>query len=318
MSDEKDTGTGTLAAGGIRILITGGNGLIGRYAKDVLLESGCDVHIVSRSADVASGNDRVTVHAGDILNHDSMAKVIRKVRPTHLLHLAWETTHGAFWSAPENLDWVAATMSMARTFADNGGQRLVSAGTCAEYDWRCSEIETGNCCEATSPIAPIHLYGIAKDATRRILESYAANAGFEFAWGRVFMLFDPAENERRFVKSIITNLKAGKRAPCSSGAQLRDFMHANDVGAAFAALLLSDVTGPVNIASGKALTLAEIAATIGELMERPDLIGLGDLPNRPGEPARIVADIERLAIEVGFRPSASLKTRLVDCIENTA
>ena len=41
-----------------------------------------------------------------------------------------------------------------------------------------------------------------------------------------------------------------REAQCSDGTQQRDFMHVLDVGRAFAAVLDSDFTGPVNIASG--------------------------------------------------------------------
>ena len=65
--------------------------------------------------------------------------LIEEVRPSHLLHFAWETRHGYFWQAPENQIWAEATVDLARAFKDAGGRRAVFAGSCAEYDWAASD-----------------------------------------------------------------------------------------------------------------------------------------------------------------------------------
>ncbi|SON54424.1 GDP-6-deoxy-D-mannose reductase [Hartmannibacter diazotrophicus] len=297
-----------------RIVVTGGRGLIGRHAVDRLIAAGADVHLVGRRAPQMPTTSPVRFHAVDLLDGAATSRLMEDVRPSHLLHLAWETGHGHFWSAPENLDWLAATLHLMRAFNACGGRRFVGAGTCAEYDWNDAALATGACHETLTPTRPGTLYGIAKDACHRVLQSFAQTSGFEAAWGRVFLLFGPEEDDRRFVKSIIMSLAADRRASCTAGTQVRDFLSSRDVGAAFAALALSDVSGPVNIGSGEPRSLAEVATTIGDLMGKPDLIGLGDNPTRPGDPPRLVADVTRLATEVGFEPAADLRTRLSQCI----
>ena len=89
-------------------------------------------------------------------------------------------------------------------------------------------------------------------------------------------------------------------------------MHTRDAGAALAALALSDVAGAVNIASGEGVSIASIAERLGGIAGRPDLIRIGALPDREGEPPRIVADVRRLRDEVGFRPSLTLQEGLAD------
>ena len=87
-----------------------------------------------------------------------------------------------------------------------------------------------------------------------------------------------------------------------------------DAGAAFAALIDCDFSGPVNIASGESHTIAEVAQTIGELVGRPELIRLGALPDRPGEPATLTADIARLREDVGFTPGVALREGLAEAV----
>ncbi len=296
-----------------RIIVTGGTGIIGRHAVRTLAERGYEVHLVGRSRP-ADASPCSTFHEVDLLDSEAVRGTFGKVGAERLLHLAWVTAHGAYWRSAENLDWTAATLRMVRAFSDTGGKRLVVAGTCAEYDWTDPGLIDGNCREDSTPIRPHTLYGVAKDSCRRVLSAFAAEAGLSWAWGRVFLLFDPLEDHRRFVASIIDHLKRGDRAACSAGTQVRDFLAARDVGAALARLTASDVDGVVNIASGEGRTLADVAMTIADIMGRPDLIGLGDLPMRADDPPRLVADISRLRDEVGYCPAADLAIRLAECV----
>jgi len=296
-----------------RVLVTGGTGLIGPHAVAELVRRGAEVHVVARRIPdpVPAG---VTAHAGNLLDADAMAALVAELRPTHLLHLAWVTAHGLYWRSPENLDWLAATVRLARAFAEAGGTRMVTAGTCAEYGWTDPALVTGDCGERTTPLQPHTFYGTVKDACRRTLEAYAAEAGIQAAWGRVFLLYGAAEDRRRLVASIIASLWAGEPAACSAGTQIRDFLAVEDMGAAFAALTLSDVCGPVNLGSGEPRSIADVALAIGRLMGRPDLIRLGALPMRSDDPPRLVADVRRLRDEVGFVPAAGFEKRLAACI----
>ena len=81
------------------------------------------------------------------------------------------------------------------------------------------------------------------------------------------------------------------------------------------ALLESQVTGDVNIASGEARTVSSVLMEIGELLGRSDLIKLGARARPAGEPARLVASVERLRNEVRWKPMASFDERLAQTIQ---
>jgi nucleoside-diphosphate-sugar epimerase len=104
------------------------------------------------------------------------------------------------------------------------------------------------------------------------------------------------------VPSVIRSLLAGQAVAISSGRQVRDFMHVEDVAGAVLALLDSSVLGAVNIASGVGVTVGEVVEKIVELVGHPELVRRGALPDRAGDPSLLVADVARLRDEVGFRP----------------
>ena len=114
---------------------------------------------------------------------------------------------------------------------------------------------------------------------------------------------------------MIRSLAKGERARCSHGRQVRDYLYAGDVADAMVTLLESDVTGAVNIASGQAVTLRELATRAGELMGLADRIDFGAIPAAPTDKALVVADVSRLSTELAWRPRASLDEGLRGTIE---
>jgi nucleoside-diphosphate-sugar epimerase len=136
-----------------------------------------------------------------------------------------------------------------------------------------------------------------------------------FSWGRIFFVYGPHEHPDRLVSSLARALVRGDPAPTSEGAQRRDFLHARDVAGAFVALLNSDVEGAVNIGSGAAVPVRLVVETIADAAGRPDLVEWGALPQRPGDPPLLEADVRRLRDEVGWRPGVPLVEGIRSTVE---
>jgi nucleoside-diphosphate-sugar epimerase len=277
------------------VLLTGATGFIGRHTLIALSNAGHEVHVAARHRGLEQAG--VSWHEADLL---AGCAVVAEVEPEILVHLAWYAEHGRFWTSPENLRWVAASLELLRTFADAGGLRVVMAGTCAEYEWSRAVYRED------APRRPSTLYGAAKHGLHTVAAAYCEQMRIELAWGRLFFLYGPHEAPERFVPSLVRALLAGEAAEMTSGTQCRDFLHVADAGAAFAALASSSVVGAVNLASGEGVALRDLAALIAERSGDPELLRVGALPDRDGDPASLVADVGRMREELGFSPQIDL------------
>lgn len=294
----------------MRVLVTGASGFLGRHVLDALLRHGIDT--------VAVGRRRPELHptvdflATDLLTEPDFAPLLAEARATHLLHLSWYTEHSLYRTSPLNLRWVEATTRLVEAFCVAGGSRVVVAGTCAEYDW-----SHGWCREDETPLAPTTLYGIAKDATRRLTAAVAAAHGVPLAWGRVFLPHGAGEAETRLIPSLI-DVFSGRRAPFEvDTTAFRDFLHADDVAEAFLALTTTEATGAFNISSGQPVMLESVVEVIARLLggRAGDVLALS--APRPGEPPLLAGQNMKLR-SLGWRPTLSLTKGLARSIGERA
>lgn len=237
----------------MKVLVTGARGFLG---------APCARMLGARHEVVASGR------ADDLTVPGAPTALIARVRPTHVLHLAWTTAHGAFWTAPDNASWVRATIELAEAAAAHGVERFVAAGSCAEYG------------------EPPTRYGTAKHAAQLVLSDLL---GERLAWGRVFFTYGPGEDPRRLVPSVIRALLRGDAAPCTHGEQVRDFLYIEDLAAAFVHLLGGDAHGALDVGSAMPVTLREVVLAAAREIGREELVRFGALAARPDEPPRLVA-----------------------------
>jgi nucleoside-diphosphate-sugar epimerase len=291
-----------------RVLVTGASGCVGRHVLPLLVSTGWEVHAVASKPALSDRTD-VRWHVANLLDTRQSGAVVAAARASHLLHLAWYIAPGRWAAAPDNFDWVTASLALLRAFKSEGGERFVGAGSCLEYDWN-----AGTCAEDRTPLKPHTAYGACKNAMQMLATALSTD-GLTSAWGRIFFLYGPHEHPDRLVPAVIRSLLAGEAARTSHGNQIRDYLFAGDVADAFVTLLERDVTGPINVASGRPIALKDIVTRIGDLMGRPDLLRLGAIPAAATDTPLVVADTTRLSTVLGWRPKTDLETGLTATIE---
>jgi len=283
-----------------KILVTGANGFIGRQCLLTLVEAGYEVHGTYFSS-VISQIPEVQMHKIDLLEEGQANSLMKNLRPSHLLHFAWVTTPGLLWNSQDNRRWKESSLNLAQRFKEQGGERAVFAGTCAEYDW-----SYGVCSEKSTPLNPKTFYGQCK---KELFESLK-EMDFDWAWGRIFHLYGPHEPQKKLTASVILSLLKGENALCSHGNQERDFLHVQDVAHAFVTLLEGSIQGAVNIGSGVPVSLKSLCMKIGEKLGMPEKVIFGALPAPKDDPSLLIADVKRIYSELQWQPKWDLDAGL--------
>ena len=284
------------------VLVTGASGFIGRQVLHPLIKLGYKVHGVfhKQHPDVPD----VQWHACNLLDTPDTNTLLASTRPSHLLHTAWYTEHGKYWTAPENTAWLDASTHLFERFIAQGGQRILGVGRCAEYDWQRQDKTPW---KETDPCWPLTPYGQAKLA---LLQRLAAMPVSSYAWARVFMLFGPDEKPQRLVSSVVRAALADGPVLCTEGSQVRDFIDTGFCGEALAAVLHSGVTGPINIGSGDVMSIADLVKLVCELCNYTGEIKFGAIVMNKNEPAFLAPDLTRLHNEVKFAQQQDIRHAL--------
>lgn len=262
------------------VLVTGASGFVGRHVVAALREHELDVLSPTRLE-------------LDLLSPGESGRWLARHRPSALVHLAWETTPGAYGDSPENTSWLEASTELFDAFRAQGGQRALFAGSCAEYDW-----SAGLCDEDQTPL----VYGSAYARAKNALRQRVLGRGLDTVWARLFFLIGPGEKEGRLVPSLHAAMARGEPALLRGANLRRDYLDVRDAGRALALLLLRGGTGAVNVGSGRARTLAEVAdGLVGQLGPGARWESAPVARAAPEAPL-VLARIDRLRERTGFAP----------------
>ena len=285
----------------VRLLLTGATGLVGRQLRDDDLPAGVEL---VRTASRGEGSPL----AADLSKAEEARALIRYVKPTHVIHSAWETRPPGYWHDPVNEQWAEAAVSMAAEFAEQGGRRFVQVGSCAEYEWSSSVYVEG-----VTPDVPATPYGRAKlSAFQRIAQLAAGR--FDAVEARIFFVYGPGEHPSRFVPTVCRGVLTGESPALGSGIEIRDLLSSRDIALALLHLAVHpEAAGVFNVGSGTGTRLADVARLLAEIAGAPPP-ALGGREGGASSPNELVADISRLR-STGWAPTQSLRTGLTETLE---
>jgi nucleoside-diphosphate-sugar epimerase len=268
------------------ILLTGATGFVGRQVLRVLGERGCRVRLVVREGKqnklVGTPAIESVIDSPDIFAESAAwwAEACRGV--DSVIHAAWYVEPGQYLQSPKNAECLAGTMQLAQGAIEAKVPRLVGIGTCFEYDLDAGYLTVETSLKPTTP------YAQAKTDAFTALTRLLAHHGIAFAWCRLFYLYGEGEDARRLVPYLRAKLAAGEPAELSSGRQVRDFLDVGEAGRMIADAALGKVMGPVNICSGRPITVRALAERIADEYGRRDLLRFGARSDNLTDPPVVV------------------------------
>lgn len=255
------------------VLVTGANGFVGRHLCSHLAATGEEVHAVVRSSSTrdVTHSPGVTIHTLDDANAD-YPDVAEAVRPAVVFHLA--TLFTPRHEPAQIARMVEANVTFGTTVADaatRGGARLVHATSAWQH-------------YAGHEYSPVSLYAATKQALCDIIRYFTEAEGLVAAEVCLFDTYGPRDDRKKLVWMLLEHAANGEALPMSSGHQLVDLTHVDDVVAALVHVATGPLLGARLVArSGDPLTIRALAALVEQATGRTIDTRWDQRPDRPRE-----------------------------------
>ena len=168
----------------------------------------------------------------------------------------------------------------------------------------------------TTPPSPVSVYGLTKNIQEDICRLMGTTLGVPISILRYFNVYGPRQSVTNPYTGVIpmfcTRIRSGRPIPLyEHGVPVRDFVHVDDVVAAnVAALSLTDAVNIVNVGSGTALSLREVAEILCSVLgaapnvELTSRFRIGDILGcyaNLDRSSRLVGSADRVGFGQGLR-----------------
>ncbi|MFP5326217.1 MAG: UDP-glucose 4-epimerase GalE [Acidimicrobiia bacterium] len=308
-------------------LVTGGAGYIGAHVVRQMRRAGRDVVVLD---DMSTGDSNrlpaeVPLVRGSVLERSLVDETLRRHDVHSVIHIAAkkQVAESVAWPLLYWRQNVDGLLTLLEACYDAGVDRFVFSSSAAVYGVPDAPLVTEEA--SCRPVSP---YGETKVAGERLLRSCTAQWPLRSVSLRYFNVAGAAHPELadsgvfNLIPMVFERLQAGKRPlvfgadyATDDGSCVRDFVHVSDVARAhvLAAEALDEPGRGMttyNIGRGQGASVFEVLRVIGEvsgLTVEPEIVD-----RRAGDPARVVACVERARGELGFVAEQGLEQIIED------
>jgi GDP-4-dehydro-6-deoxy-D-mannose reductase len=300
----------------VRVLVTGATGFVGRHLQKAFLAEGDDVLTVGGPADETGDEPWARL---DLLSLDSVREAVGKALPEGIIHLAGFSSVAKSHQEPAkafavNTLGTAHLLVAVRELVPRCRVLLVSTGEVY------GPISAGELANEQMPLNPLSPYAASKASAETIGQQFFRGYGTQVVNARSFAHIGPGQTTNFVVPSLAAQVAAVKQGSGSTGIQVgnldpvRDFLHVQDVVAAYRILLTKGEPGRTyNVCRGEGRSirslldeLQSLANTHAELVVDPARVRPVEIPWLVGNPG--------ILRSLGWAPRYSVRDALQEVL----
>jgi UDP-glucose 4-epimerase len=302
----------------MRCLVTGGAGFIGSHLVHALAARGLEVRVLDNLSSGTRSNlegAAAELVIGDVMDFEATASAARGAEV--VFHMA------AMISVPASMDDplrtyrenVLGSLNVLEAARRAGGRRVVLSSSCAVYG------AADHPSAESDPVQPRSPYAASKVAMEDLGRLYAEVYRLSTVSLRYFNVYGPRQSPASPYAAVIpifVHEMLEGRSPVihGDGEQSRDFVYVDDVVQAnlLAAEAVGDIPGVVNVGTGRALTIRQLAQALAEAL--PDAPPATFGPPRPGDVHASRSNPRLAHDKLGFRAAYDLQQGLRHTVES--
>lgn len=269
----------------MKVLVTGANGYLGKGVARQLINDGC--HVIATDFYDTNVDKRAAFIKGNIFAMENPFSELGE--PDVLVHMAWRD--GFVHDSQNHILDLPNHMSFIRRMIDGGIKQVAVMGSMHEVGFHEGSIDEN------TPCNPQSLYGIGKNALRRIVELDCSKADVIFQWLRGFYIVGNSSDGNSVFSKIMRASNAGNEFfPFTSGRNQYDFLDYEDFCKKVSAVVTqTEVTGIINICSGWPEKLSDRVEQFIKDNNLQIKLGYGTYPDRAYDSKAIWGDNRKIS-----------------------
>jgi GDP-4-dehydro-6-deoxy-D-mannose reductase len=311
----------------MKVMITGITGFAGSHLVEHLMTiGGLELYGIrrwrSRTEHIDHLSDEITIEECDLRDSTSVMRIIEKIKPDRIFHLAAQSFVPTSWHAPgESLTTnILGTLHIFEAVRQTGIDPIIQVA-CSSEEYGLVHPEEVPIKE-TNPLRPLSPYAVSKVGTDMLSYQYFESYGLKTIRTRGFNHTGPRRGDvfvcSTFAKQIV-EIETGKKEPVLKVGNLkakRDFTDVRDMVRAYWLSTEHCEPGEVyNICSGVAYPIDEVLQMLLGMSEAKIEVLQDPERMRPSDVPILLGDNTKFVKATGWSPTIPFEQTLRDILE---
>ena len=294
----------------MKVLITGGNGFIGKNLTNELLKKNYKVRVFDNKRENKLPK-QVEFIQGDLRNKEKVNKATKDI--DYVFHKAAVAINRSLEFPEESLDInLKGSFNVFESCLKNKVKKIIFSSSASVYG-NPEKLPVKED-DKTNPVTP---YCISKLASEYLLKFFSER-GLNYVILRYFNVYGKGQNIDAFYTSVVDNfikkvLEGESPEIHGKGNQSMDLINVRDVVKADIMTMESKVNNEIfNVGSGKQTTVKELAELILKILDKKSEVKYID---REVIASRRQADISKIRKMLGWEPEVKLEDGIREIVE---